>query len=411
MTADDVTTNWGGWPAEVRDDPFPTFAELLEHGPVHPVTLADGHDATLVLGHAAARQALNDKSLTKSMVAALEADPDAVAEGLPGPEFSYHMMNADPPDHTRLRRLVSKAFTPRRINGLEGWITEVVHGLLDDLTPDDDGVVDLMDGFAKPLPFYVISELLGVPTDDRPVLHEAFGTLLSPWTGDPPPEVVAASDTVTSTIERMVDRKQAEPADDLVTGLVQASEGDDRLTRKELLSTIFQLVVAGHDTTTSLIGSSVVALLDHPDQLAALRADPELLPHAIEELLRFTVPVPHGTFRYATEPVDIDGHTAPPGRQVLVCLGAANRDPDVFADPHRLDLDRDTKGHLAFGHGMHHCLGAPLARLEGRIALGALLDRYRDISLAVPRDQLRWDHGDGLVLRGLGALPLRLTPA
>jgi cytochrome P450 len=411
MTADDPTTNWGGWPAETRDDPFPTFAELLERGPIHPVTLADGHEATLVLGHEAARQALNDKRLTKNMVAALEADPDAVAEGLPGPDFSHHMMNADPPDHTRLRRLASKAFTPRRINGLEGWITEVTHGLLDDLAPDGDGAVDLMDGFAKPLPFFVISELLGVPTEDRLPLHQAFGTLLSPWTGDPPPEVVAASDVVTSTIARMVDLKQAEPADDLVTDLVQASEGDDRLSRKELLSTIFQLVVAGHDTTTSLIGNAVVALLDHPEQLAALRAHPELLAAGIEELLRFTAPVPHGTFRYATEPVDLDGHTAPAGKQVLVCLGAANRDPDVFADPHRLDLGRDTKGHLAFGHGMHFCLGAPLARLEGRIALGALLERYRDISLAVPRDQLRWDHGDGLVLRGLGALPLRLTPA
>ncbi|MDZ7732631.1 MAG: cytochrome P450 [Acidimicrobiia bacterium] len=242
-------------------------------------------------------------------------------------------------------------------------------------------------------------------------LHEAFGTLLSPWTGDPPAEVVAASGVVTSTIERMVDHKQAHPADDLVTGLVQASEGDDRLTRKELLSTVFQLVVAGHDTTTSLIGSSVVALVDHPDQLAALRADPTRLPAAVEELLRFTVPVPHGTFRYATEPVEVDGHTFPAGKQVLVCLGAANRDAAVFTDPHRLDLDRDTKGHLAFGHGMHFCLGAPLARLEGRIALGALLARYADISLAVPRDELHWGHGDGLVLRGLGALPVQLTPA
>lgn len=411
MSADDPTRNWGGWPSEVRDDPFPLFREMVERGPVHAVTLPDGHDATLVVGHDAARAALKDRRLTKDMVAALELDPDAVAEGLPGPDFAHHMMNADPPDHTRLRRLVSQAFTPRRVKELEPWITEVVDALLDDLEPDDAGVVDLMDGFAKPLPFFVICELLGVPDDERADLHDAFGTLLSPWSGDPPEEVVAASDAVVAALRRLVDHKKADPADDLVTGLVQASDGGDRLSHQELLSTIFQLVVAGHDTTTGLIGNSVVALIDHPDQLVALREDPSLLADAVEELLRFTAPVPHGTFRYATADVDLDGATLPAGRQVLVCLAAANRDPAAIPEPDRLDVSRGTRDHLAFGHGMHFCLGAPLARLEARVALGRLLDRFGEIDLAVPRDELRWDHGDGLVLRGLGALPVRLVPA
>ncbi|MDZ7675573.1 MAG: cytochrome P450 [Acidimicrobiales bacterium] len=408
MTSEHTTDRWGDWPEEVRDDPFPTFSRLVRNGSVYPVTLTDGHDATLVVGHDAARQALNEERLTKDMVAALEEDPDAVAQGLPGPDFAHHMMNADPPDHTRLRRLVSKSFTPRRVNVLEPWITEVTDGLLDDLERRND-VVDLVDGFAKPLPFFVISELLGVPTGERHDLHEAFGTLLSPWSGDPPAEVVAASDAVVSCIERMVDTKAAQPEDDLVTDLVRTSEGGDRLTRKELLSTIFQLVVAGHDTTTSLIGNGVVALLDHPRELERLRRDPALLPAAVEELLRFTAPVPHGTFRYATADVELDGGTAPAGRQVLVCLGAANRDPGHFPDPNQLDLGRDTKGHLAFGHGMHFCLGAPLARLEARVAFARLLDRFAEIDLAVPRDELHWDHGDGLVLRGLSSLPVHLT--
>lgn len=411
MSAIDHANSWGGWPDEVRDDPFPTFAEALRHGPVHHVTLADGHEATLVIGYEAVRSALNDRRLTKDMVAALDHDPEAVAEGLPGPDLAHHMMNADPPDHTRLRRLVSKAFTPRRVQELEPWIAERTRGLLDDLRPDDEGVVDLMDGVAKPLPFFVICELLGVPQAERDDLHRAFGTLLRPWTGEPPDEVVASSDAIVATLDRLVAVKRERPADDLVSGLVQASEDGDRLTHQELASTIFQLVVAGHDTTTSLIGNSVVALTDHPDQLRRLRAEPDLLPDAIEELLRFTAPVPHGTFRYATAEVDLDGTAAPADTQVLVCLGGANRDPSRFPEPDRLDLGRDTTGHLAFGHGIHHCLGAPLARLEARITLGQLLERYRDIRLAVPRNELHWDHGDGLVLRGLSSLPVRLTGA
>jgi cytochrome P450 len=192
---------------------------------------------------------------------------------------------------------------------------------------------------------------------------------------------------------------------------VTASDDDDRLTETELLSSLFQLIVAGHDTTASLIGNGVVALLDHPDQLRALCADPTRTPAAVEELMRFSAPVPHATFRFTTEAVDLGGVEIPAGRQVLVGLGAANRDPDVIDDPARLDLDRAPRPHLAFGHGIHFCLGAPLARLEGRVAFTALLGRFPDLGLAVDRDALQWTHGDGLVLRGLDALPVRLGPS
>ena len=200
------------------------------------------------------------------------------------------------------------------------------------------------------------------------------------------------------------------PTDDLVGLLVTASDDVERLNEQELLSSLFQLIVAGTDTTTSLIGNGVVALLDHPDQLQLLAEEPKRMPAAIEEFIRYSAPVPHATFRVSTEPVELDGVVVPAGKQVLVCLGGANHDPDVRADPEVLDVSRPPKSHLGFGHGPHFCLGAPLARLEARLAFTALLGRFPHLRLAVPRDELRWSHGDGLVLRGLAELPVDLNP-
>jgi cytochrome P450 len=376
---------------------------------VQDVRLADGHDAWLVLGHDEARHALNDQRLSKDMVAALDGDPNVVAEGLPGPALSRHMLNVDPPDHTRLRKLVARAFMPSRVAALEPAIASIANELLDRLEgAEPDAAVDLVEGYAQPLPFRVIGELLGVPTVDRPALHGWFQTLLRPWAGDPPPEAEAASDSIVAYLGDLVAAKRRSPADDLVSLLVSASDDDDQLTRQELLSSLFQLIVAGHDTTASLIGNGVVALLDHPDQLAALVADPSLLPAAVDELLRFCAAVPHATFRMTTETVDLGGTVIPKRKQVLVCLAAANRDPGQWADPDTLDIRRPPKPHLAFGHGIHFCLGAPLARMEARVAFGALLGRFPGLRLAVPRADLAWNHGDGLVLRGLGALPVTL---
>jgi cytochrome P450 len=193
--------------------------------------------------------------------------------------------------------------------------------------------------------------------------------------------------------------------------LVTASDDDDRLTEQELLSSLFQLIVAGHDTTTSLIGNGVVDLLDHPDQWRLLCDDPVRLPAAVEELIRFSAPVPHATFRVTTEAVELGGVEIPAREQVLICLGAANHDPDLLDNAAVLDISREPRPHLGFGHGIHYCLGAPLARLEGRIAFGALLGRFPDLTLAVDRSELRWTHGDGLVLRGLDVLPVRLGVA
>ncbi|HLK73958.1 MAG TPA: cytochrome P450 [Streptosporangiaceae bacterium] len=414
MTTTSVTdplTTWGGWAPAIRDEPSGHFAEARARCPVQRVRLADGHPAWVVLGYDAARRALNDPRISKDMLAALEQAGDVVAEGLPGPAFSRHMLNVDPPDHTRLRRLVSRAFVPGRIAALEPAIRAIAGDLLDALGAAGPGaVVDLVEGYAYPLPFEVIGELLGIPAADRPRLHAWFAVLLTGWAGDPPPEAVAASDGIVTYLGELVDAKRRSPAGDLVSVLVTAAEGD-ALTRQELLSTLFQLVVAGHDTTASLIGNGVVALLDHPGPLAALLADPRRLPAAIDELIRFTAPVPHATFRVTTEPVLLDGVPIPAHEQVLVCLAAANRDPDRFPAPDVLDIGRGDGPNLGFGHGIHYCLGAPLARLEARVAFETLLARHPGLRLATRRDALAWAHGDGLVLRGLTSLPVILGPA
>jgi len=401
---------WGAWGDDVRDAPSAHFAAMRAACPVHHVRLGDGHEARLVVGHAAARQALKDPRLSKDMLAALDADPDVVDEGLPGPAFARHMLAVDPPDHTRLRSTVASAFAPSRMAALRPRIEALADELLDDLARSGP-VVDLVAGFAAPFPFRVIGELLGVPAGDQQMLYRAFRTLLQPWNGAPPQRAVDASASIVGYLEQLVDAHVAEQADDLVDVLLGATATGDRLTRQEMLSSLFQLIVAGHDTTTSLIGNGVVALLDHPEQLALVRHDPALADAAVEEIIRFDAPVPHATFRVATEPLELDGVEVPAGQQMLVCIGGANRDPAVRDDPDRFDVRRATRSHLGFGHGIHFCLGAPLARLEGRVAFTALLRHFPQLGLAVPRDELQWSHGDGLVLRGLAALPVRLWPA
>ena len=406
----DTSTTWGGWSSAIRDDPFAHFATARARCPVQKARLADGHPAWIVLGYETARQALTDPRISKDMLAALKANGDVVAEGLPGPEFSRHMLNVDPPDHTRLRRLVSRAFVPSRIAALEPAIRAIASELLDDLdATGPDATVDLVEGYAHPLPFRVIGELLGIPPADRARLHAWFQVLLTGWAGDPPREAVEASDGIVAYLRDLVDTKRKRPGDDLVSVLVAAE--DDALTTQEILSSLFQLVVAGHDTTASLIGNGVVALLDHPGQLEALLADLGQLPAAVDELIRFTAPVPHATFRVTTEPMRLGGAEIPPNEQVLVCLAAANRDPDRFSAPDTFDIGRTKTPNVGFGHGSHYCLGAPLARLEARVAFEALLGRHPRLRLAGDRHDLAWAHGDGLVLRGLVSLPVVLGPS
>jgi cytochrome P450 len=410
MSLHEPLAAWGDFD---QNDPFPLFDRVRARGPVHRVTLLDGHEAWLIVGHAEARAALSDPRLSKDMHAALAAAGATVAEGLPGPAFARHMLAVDPPDHTRLRRLVAAAFAMRRIEALEPSIRSIVDDLLDSIESRGSGSpIDLVESFAFPLPFTVICELLGVPGDGRDEFGWALRRLLTATHTEEEHAVAkTASDYVVQRLIDLVEAKRRRPDDALVSALIRARDGDDRLSEQELLSTIFQLIVAGHDTTSSLIGNGVVALLTHPDQLALLRAAPGLIDAAVEEIIRFDAPVPHSTFRWARQPIETGGVTIPTGAQVIVNMAAANRNPDVHERPGTFDIARPDVRHLGFGHGIHFCLGAPLARMEGRLALGRLIDRFPDLRLAVPRAELRWGHGDGLVLRGLSTLPVIPGPA
>ena len=281
----DSFASWGSFDL---DDPFPLFAEARKLSAVHPVTLADGHDAWLVVRYEEAMNALNDTRLSKDMDAALAKSSEVVAEGLPGPDFARHMLTVDPPDHTRLRRLVSAAFTPRRVEALRPRVQTITDDLLDAIVErSPDSSVDLVSAFAFPLPFTVICELLGVPQADRARLGQQFTKLLVPTsTAAEYAEAKTASDAVVAMLRDLVAGKETSPGDDLVSALIGARDGDDGLDGRELLSTIFQLMVAGHDTTASLIGNSVVALLRNPEQLSKLRSDPGTTPAAVEEFLR-----------------------------------------------------------------------------------------------------------------------------
>jgi len=400
--------SWGDFD---RDAPFGLFAQVRSAGPVHRVRLADGHPAWLIVGHSEARAALNDPRLSKDMHAALARSGEVVAEGLPGPALARHMLSVDPPDHTRLRRLAMPAFSRRRVEALEARVHAIVEDLIAGLVARGgvDRPVDLVAGYAFPLPFTVISELLGIPDQDRDDLGAWFRTLLAPYPGSvPPAEAVEASQTLVAYLTGLLELKRRAPGEDLVTDLVVAADRDGALTEQEMLSTIFQLVVAGHDTTTTLIGNGTVALLCHPAQRDAMVADPELVPRVVEECLRWDAPVPHSTFRYATEEIRIGAAVIPAHAQVIISLAAASRDHARYVEAEAFDIHRTDGAHLAFGYGIHHCLGAPLARMEGRIALAALHTRFPTMRLAVEPPELHWGHGDGLVLRGLSELPVLL---
>jgi cytochrome P450 len=264
--------------------------------------------------------------------------------------------------------------------------------------------VDLLESFAFPLPVTVICELLGVPAQDRDDIR--FWSTAAVSSTMPPQDVRAAVTAMASYFPALVAGKRKEPGDDLLSALIQAQDAGDRLSENELVSMIFLLLVAGHETTVNLIAGGMLTLLLHPSLREALLADRSLLPGAIEELLRYVSPVNHATLRFTTAAMAIAGVTIPERQVVLLALSAANRDPSRFALPDQADIERDTSGHLAFGHGIHYCLGAPLARLEAEIAFGALLDAYPRMALAVPPESLKWRPSS--LIHGLETLPVRL---
>jgi cytochrome P450 len=378
-------------------DPQAVFAELRSRGPAHFVRLPGGSELWLIVGYAEALAALKDPSLSKDWLR---------ATGRIGPgAIGANMISSDPPDHTRLRRLVSREFTARRVSALVPRIQEITDELLDRMA-DGTGPHDLIARFAFPLPVTVICELLGVPDLDR----EAFSQLCA-RIFNPAEDAAAARrhvEEVNGYFDELIELKRANPGEDLLSALIRVTTDEaDRLTHDELRATTFLLLVAGHITTTNLIANGVLALLEHPDQLAALRAEPGLLPRAVEEILRYDGPQPFSTRRFTTGPwpVGESGIVLDARETVMIALASADHDPAVFPRPDEFDIHRTGATHLAFGHGIHHCLGAPLARVQVTTALRALLDRFPRLAVVPGGDRTR---RPTLITRGLTELTVVL---
>ncbi|NES15092.1 MULTISPECIES: cytochrome P450 [Micromonospora] len=373
---------------EFAADPYPTFARLRTDRPVCPVS--GRFDQYLITRFDDARVALTDPRLSKDLYG-----PGQHYLRIFGPNsagLNRNMLNADPPEHTRLRRIVSQAFAPRRIEALRPRVARIVDDLLDKVLPH--GRSELMHDFAIPLPMTVICELLGIPPADHGrVLDWTQVIRTSGSSGRSAEEERAAVQDAQLRLHHyladLVRAKRARPDDDLIGALIAACDDDAALSEAEVVATTFLLLFAGHQTTADFLGNAVLALLTHPEQLELLRTTPQLLPSAIEELLRFDGPLPVASPRIATEDVEYPGGTVPRGAIVGVVINAANHDPAHFADPDRLDIRRVRGPHLGFGHGVHYCLGVSLARMEAQIGLGALLRRLPGLRLAVPAAEVR----------------------
>jgi cytochrome P450 PksS len=390
---------------QFKADPFPFYARLRAEAPIYRTTLPTREEGWLITRYDDVVAVLKDERFVKDKANALT--PAQLAQQ---PWFRkvfkslrQQMLSKDAPNHTRLRALVSKAFTPRLVEQMRDRIQALTEQLLDPV--QDRGRFDLVRDFALPLPSIVIAEMLGVPPADRHAFHRWSNALMS-----------AAQSTwhllwaIPNTLlflryaRKFIQKRRANPQNDLVSALIQAEEAGDRLSQDELLAMIVLLLVAGHETTVNLIGSGMLALLEHSDQMEKLRRDPALIKPAVEELLRFTSPVELATERYAREDVMLGGVTIPRGDMVYVVLASANRDERQFPNPDALDITREPNKHLAFGLGAHFCLGASLARLEGQLAINTLLRRLPNLRLTIAPSQVRWRRG--LLLRGLEALPV-----
>jgi cytochrome P450 len=369
-----------------------------ETGPIREIEIPGGSRAWLVTRYEEARQALNDPRLSKAAPgprAGVTPDDTRAA-------VFRHMLATDPPDHTRLRRLVAAAFTARRIEALRPRIQQISDDLLDGMSGHERS--DLIDAYAFPLPIQVICELLGLPDEDRDTFRAWTNVIVGGQAyHDRLPG--AMRDLVAYTRKLLAERRES-PGEDLLSGLVAARDEEDRLSEDELTSMVFLLLIAGHETTVNLIGNGTMLLLADRARWERLEGDRSLLPGAIEEFLRFEGPVAYATSRFTTEQIEIGGQHLPAGVPVVVGLSSANRDAARFPDGDEFDLGREQNPHLAFGHGIHYCLGAPLARLEAQIAFTGLLDRFPGMRLDAKVEELRWR--PGMLLRGLFELPVTL---
>jgi cytochrome P450 len=394
-----------------KANPYPFYARLRDEAPVWRTTLPDKRTAWLITRYEDVAWVLKDDTFAKDKLNAMDPQQRAKTLWVPGflKPLERNMLDLDEPDHARLRALVSKVFTPRLIERLRGRVEALCEELLDAIERKGErsGQFELVADYALPLPATVIAELLGVPPEDHAKFHRWSNRLVSVSSKRDTLRALPAALAFVRYLHRMIEKRRADPRDDLITALIRAEEAGDKLSEDELLAMGFLLLVAGHETTVNLISGGTLALLEHPEQTKKLKSDPSLIKSAVEELLRYTPPVEIATERYPRQDVEIGATTIPRGELVLAILGSANRDERHFEDPDVLDLARDPNKHLAFGRGgVHHCLGAPLARMEGQIAIGAFLRRFPKASLAVTSESLRWRRG--LFLRGLKKLALVL---
>ncbi len=384
-----------------KRNPYPTYRALRERDPIHPSGLTSGF---VLSRYDDIMEVLRDARFGSDR--SESPDIQRMPESRRGPFFQWleqSLLSLDPPDHTRLRGLVSKAFTPRSVAGMQPRIAEITNELLDEV--QDKGEMALMRDFANPLPVIVIAEMLGVPAEDRTnfkAWSNDLGAGLDPFASD---AIIARADKSTLALQGyfkdLVEERRREPREDLLTALVQAEEDGETLNEEELYATAILLLGAGNETTTNLIGNGMNALLRHEEQLEMLKADPSLIENAIEEMLRFDPPV-QLTSRIAKEKLELGGRRVAKHQIVTLILGAANRDPKYFPNPEHFNVNRSFDHILAFGHGVHFCLGAPLARLEAGTAIPILLERMPEIRLQVPQASYR----DTVVLRGLKRLPV-----
>ncbi|WP_435972152.1 cytochrome P450 family protein [Streptomyces sp. Qhu_M48] len=378
-------------------DPSQAYAAVQAAGPVRPVPAGSGgRPGYLVTGYAEAREALGDARLSKDTAAYFSGKG---SRRRLHPAVAHTMLASDPPQHTRLRKLVTKAFTTGAVAELRPYIARVTNELLDQRRAGEP--FDFVAGLAVPLPVIVICELLGVPEADRSDVQRWSAELFA---AGKPDVIDTASHAMADYMTGLIAAKRRDPGSSLLDRLISARDGGDRLSEEELVALAVLLLVAGHETTASALGNAVLALLKHPAALNRLRAYPDEIPAALDELLRFDSSMSTATFRFTTEAITLGGTAIPTGVPVLVALGAANRDPARFPASDQLDLDRDAAAHLAFGHGIHRCVGAPLAKAEMEIAIRSLLARFPGIRLAQPPGELRWRRTR--LIRGLESLPV-----
>jgi pimeloyl-[acyl-carrier protein] synthase len=394
---------------EVREDPYPLYRRLREEDPVHSslpglwVLTRHADCAAILKDH----RRFSSDSRNSELYQVYRASMGDQEIAMLADDAPRSMLFVDPPDHTRMRTLVNKVFTARVVESLRPQMQQIVDGLLDGFTEREGAPVDLVTDLAYPLPIAIICEMLGVPKEDWGLFRHWSGELV--LTLDPlvTLDVLERANSALEGFRQYFDglyrERRAHPTEDVLSALLEAEEKGDRLSHDELFSTSILLLVAGHETTVNLISNGVLALLRNPDQLRRLQREPSLIRTAVEELLRYDSPV-QLIGRTVMDPVEIGGHEIPRGHQVVGVLGAANRDPEQFSDPDRLDIGREDNRHLAFGGGIHFCLGAPLARVEGQIAIGSLVRRFGTIDLADDNPERR----ETITLRGLKSLPVRL---